>query len=172
MSTLARALGQTGSTFVRGAPAPNSTLHRQGYAGHGQIYGMVLPDGCCPPAYAGAMVPPDYRTYPGNMQRCDLTRCGLDTDSVRHGDAIAGRRRGVAGIAFTPMGGTKAGRRTRRRGRRASADSIRLGFAGHPVHGHGSAPWWKKAGHCCESCAHGGECEGGCGAACTCGKEH
>lgn len=31
--------------------------------------------------------------------------------------------------------------------------------------------WWKKAGHCCEGCATGGECEGGCGAACTCGKE-
>ncbi len=32
-------------------------------------------------------------------------------------------------------------------------------------------PWWKVQGHCCESCAHGGECEGGCGANCTCGKE-
>jgi hypothetical protein len=26
-------------------------------------------------------------------------------------------------------------------------------------------------GFCCESCAHGGPCEGGCGASCTCGKE-
>lgn len=53
-------------------------------------------------------------------------------------------------------------------------------------------PWWHKAGHCCESCAYGhpceggcpgqkkaccsscaqgGPCVGGCGDACTCGKE-
>jgi len=32
--------------------------------------------------------------------------------------------------------------------------------------------WWEQAGHCCESCAHGHECEGNCGDDCDCGKDH
>lgn len=39
-----------------------------------------------------------------------------------------------------------------------------------PPHDH-HHPWWEKDGHCCESCAKGHPCEGGCGHACTCGKE-
>lgn len=35
----------------------------------------------------------------------------------------------------------------------------------------GAIPVWEPKGSCCESCAQGGECEGGCGDACTCGKE-
>lgn len=61
------------------------------------------------------------------------------------------------------------GQRPRRRQRYAWGPGhlVQRGYAGGHHHDHGN----DKGGACCQSCADGGECEGGCGAACTCGKE-
>lgn len=50
---------------------------------------------------------------------------------------------------------------------RAARSMVTVGHSHHGDH----EPDWKTAGSCCESCHHGGTCEGGCGDNCNCGKE-
>lgn len=94
-----------------------------------------------------------------------------------HGKGIAFHKcyQECMGPSRSQPGGTRAGARMassskRRMQVRAAARAARS-MVSVGAHAPGHDPDWKKAGSCCESCHHGGHCEGGCGDNCNCGKE-
>lgn len=130
-----------------------------------------------------SMGPPAYTTfpsYPGNLQRRDAVARvrrgrsvagGACCDSCAHGGSCEGGGGAVAGGCCGGMAGAMKppsfpdypGNRQRRdaRMRRAIAGGHHHHDHHHDHHDHGGA--------CCDSCAHGGPCEG-CDGAGGCGK--
>lgn len=150
--------------------------HKAGYDRQGNAI-------CCPgktgPLMRNPPVPPtpyeECRAFcydNPQIKNCYATHCAWLKDIEPKGKTKPARRR-------RRMRSSSLRRAKARSVARAARSMVSVGHVmvehHHHVHGHegpfAHEPEWKQAGACCQSCHEGKACEGGCGAACNCGKE-
>jgi hypothetical protein len=106
------------------------------------------------------------------IKHCVSKHCAWLKDIEPKGSASPGRRRARLRSSSSRRAKARAIARSARA--MVSVGHVMVEHH-HHVHGHEGPfphePEWKKAGACCQSCHEGNACEGGCGSACTCGKE-